>query len=95
MAHKCTTLGEAVVKATTLDRETLQPQQQQQQQGGAFSRMLSTRGGGRSRQQKRQSRFAEQSVVQGAEQGSQEVVCYTCETSQQRQGARRAEETGR
>ncbi|MQL88109.1 hypothetical protein Taro_020673 [Colocasia esculenta] len=41
-------------------------------------RKLSTRGGGRSLQQKRQSRFAEQSVVQGAEQGSQEPVCYTC-----------------
>ncbi|MQL99012.1 hypothetical protein Taro_031722 [Colocasia esculenta] len=121
MAHMCTTLGEAMAKATALDRETWQPQQQQQQQqrgassrsspyqrpagsrGSATSsssgsgssdgagirsqfRKLSTRGGGRSRQQKRQSRFAEQSVVQGAEQG---------ETSQQRQGARQAEETGR
>ncbi|MQM12913.1 hypothetical protein Taro_045831 [Colocasia esculenta] len=94
-SHMCTTLGEAVAKATALDRETWQPQQQQQ--GGASSRSspyqhpagshgsatsssscsgssgsaeirwqfrkLSTRGGGRSRQQKRQSRFAEQSVV--------------------------------
>ncbi|MQL81552.1 hypothetical protein Taro_014012 [Colocasia esculenta] len=111
MAHMCTTLGEAVAKATALDRETWQPQQQQQQQGGASSksspyqhpvgsrgsatsssygsgsfssagirsqfRKLSTRGGGRSRQQKRQSRFAEQLVVQGAEQGGQEAVCYT------------------
>ncbi|MQL70530.1 hypothetical protein Taro_002836, partial [Colocasia esculenta] len=112
-AHMCTTLGEAVAKATALDREAWQPQQQQQQQqGGASSRSspyqrpagsrrsatssssgsgssdssgirsqfrkLSTRGGGRSRQQRRQSRFAEQSVQQGAEQGSQEPVCYTC-----------------
>ncbi|MQL91301.1 hypothetical protein Taro_023918 [Colocasia esculenta] len=110
MAHMCTTLGEAVAKATALDREAWQPQQQQQ--GGASSRSspyhrpagsrgsatssssgsgssgssgirsqfrkLSTRGGGRSRQQRRQSRFAEQSVQQGAEQGSQEPVCYTC-----------------
>ncbi|MQM08922.1 hypothetical protein Taro_041780 [Colocasia esculenta] len=36
-AHMCTTLGEAVAKATALERETLQPQQQQQQ-GGASSR---------------------------------------------------------
>ncbi|MQL76964.1 hypothetical protein Taro_009365, partial [Colocasia esculenta] len=41
-------------------------------------RKLSTRGGGWNRQQRRQSRFAEQSVQQGAEQGSQEPVCYTC-----------------
>ncbi|MQL86776.1 hypothetical protein Taro_019310, partial [Colocasia esculenta] len=31
-AHMCTTLGEAVAKATALDREIWQPQQQQQQQ---------------------------------------------------------------
>ncbi|MQL69247.1 hypothetical protein Taro_001532 [Colocasia esculenta] len=38
-AHMCTTLGEAVAKATALDREAWQPQQQhQQQQGGASSR---------------------------------------------------------
>ncbi|MQL81032.1 hypothetical protein Taro_013494 [Colocasia esculenta] len=36
-AHMCTTLGEAVAKATTLDRETWQPQQQQQQQQGGAS----------------------------------------------------------
>ncbi|MQM12914.1 hypothetical protein Taro_045833 [Colocasia esculenta] len=35
-AHMCTTLGEAVAKATALDREAWQPQQQQQ--GGASSR---------------------------------------------------------
>ncbi|MQM12120.1 hypothetical protein Taro_045037 [Colocasia esculenta] len=93
-AHMCTTLGEAVAKATTLDRETWQPSSPYQRpvgsRGSATSsssssgssggarirsqfRKLSTRGGGRSRQQKRQSRFAEQSVVQGAEQGSQEL----------------------
>ncbi|MQL88344.1 hypothetical protein Taro_020901, partial [Colocasia esculenta] len=113
-AHMCTTLGEAVAKATTLDREAWQPQQQQQQQqqGGASSRsspyqrpagsrgsatssssgsgssgssklrskfkQMSTRGGGRGKQQKCHSRFAEQLVVQRAEQGSQEAVCYTC-----------------
>ncbi|MQL72662.1 hypothetical protein Taro_005008 [Colocasia esculenta] len=38
---------------------------------------MSTRSGGRGKQQKRQSRFAEQSVVQGAEQGGQEAVFYT------------------
>ncbi|MQL94531.1 hypothetical protein Taro_027185 [Colocasia esculenta] len=63
-AHMCTTLGEAVAKATTLDRETWQPQQQQQQQGGASSR-------------------------------SSPYQRPAGETSQQRQGVRRAEETGR
>ncbi|MQM09201.1 hypothetical protein Taro_042068 [Colocasia esculenta] len=37
MAHMCTTLGEAVAKATALDREAWQPQQQQQQHGEASS----------------------------------------------------------
>ncbi|MQM20348.1 hypothetical protein Taro_053366 [Colocasia esculenta] len=35
---------------------------------------MTTRGGGRGKQQKHQSRFAEQSVQQGAEQGRQEAV---------------------
>ncbi|MQL72239.1 hypothetical protein Taro_004592 [Colocasia esculenta] len=41
---------------------------------GNSGRQMSTRGGGRSWQQRRQSRFAEQSVQQGAEQGRQEAV---------------------
>ncbi|MQL93755.1 hypothetical protein Taro_026401 [Colocasia esculenta] len=100
-AHMCATLGEAVAKATTLERETWQPQQSSPyqrpagSQGSATSsssgsgssgssglhskfRQMTTRRGGRSRQQKHQSRFAEQSVQQGAEQGRQEAVCYTC-----------------
>ncbi|MQM20980.1 hypothetical protein Taro_054010 [Colocasia esculenta] len=38
-AHMCATLGEAMAKATALERETWQPQQQQQ--GGASSRTSS------------------------------------------------------
>ncbi|MQL71033.1 hypothetical protein Taro_003350 [Colocasia esculenta] len=59
-AHTCTTLGEAVAKATALDKETCSGLRSKFKQ-------MSTHGGGRGKQQKRQSRFAEQSVVQGAE----------------------------
>ncbi|MQL99257.1 hypothetical protein Taro_031977 [Colocasia esculenta] len=56
---------------------------------GSFSlrsrfKQMTTRGGGRGKQQKRQSRFAEQSVQQGAEQGRQEAFCaYIVDTTWQ------------
>ncbi|MQL99818.1 hypothetical protein Taro_032548 [Colocasia esculenta] len=90
----CATLGEAVAKTTALDRETWQPQQQQHQ-GGVSSR---------SSPYPRPTGGVLPVCV------ASHVVVTTCkfygvsdhgvlhtigETSQQRQDARRAKETGR